>query len=157
MSQEVPWRYNGDQDVAVPEWAVGFVYVITHTVREPGMHKEVLYVGKKALTSTRKTKIGKRAQAAEKASRTDGKAHKVKRVTKSSNWPEYWGSSKSLHAARETGVGTWQRTIVEWCHSKKHMSYTETKWQYLMKVLETESYNDHIQNWYRKDLVKPTT
>lgn len=153
MSQEVPWRYNGDQDIQIPEWAVGFIYIITHKI----CHVELLYVGKKQLTQTRKTKIGKRAQAAEKASRTDGKVHRVKKVTKASNWESYWGSSKSLHIAKETGTGTWQRTIVEWCHSKKHMSYTETKWQYLMNVLEKESYNDHIQNWYRKDLIKPTT
>lgn len=148
---QIPWKFNGGREVVVPEWAIGFVYLITHKIGR----KELLYVGKKQLTINRKQKIGKRAIASERADRADGKAHTVRRVVKSSGWEHYWGSSKSLHAARETGEGTWQRTIVVWCHSKKHMSYEETKWQYMMKVLETESYNDHIQNWFRKDLIKP--
>lgn len=148
--QNVPWMHGGKVVTAdmVPEWAVGYVYLIEHWIHG----RVVTYIGKKALNSTRKVRIGKRAIAAEKASRADGKAKTVKMVTKPMDWQNYWGSSKTLHAARETGEGIWKRTIVQWCYSKKNMSYAETKWQMALDVMDKPSYNDHIGNWYHQDV-----
>jgi len=142
--QEVPWKFNGGRDTVVPDYAVGFIYVITHKL----MGREIVYVGKKQLHSTRRKRIGVREKAATKTRKT----FKVEK--KDSDWQNYWGSSKTLHAARETGEGTWTRTIVEWCYSKKNMSYCETKWQFEMKVMKYPSYNDHIGNWYAMDIDK---
>lgn len=150
-NKEAPWMFNGNQEVSPPEWAVGFIYVITHIVQDDKGSRQIMYVGKKILNTNRKQKIGKRAIAAERASRADGKAKIVKRVVKPSGWESYWGSSKTLHEARESGIGRWERTIVEWCFSKKNMSYCETKWQFELEVFKRQSYNDHIGNWYRHD------
>lgn len=141
-NQQVPWRFNGNQDVIIPEWAVGFIYVITHKVN--GVEK--LYVGKKILVSTRRKRIGVREKAITKTRKT----FKVEK--KDSGWADYWGSSKTLHEARKLPCyGTWQRTIVEWCYSKKNMSYQECRWQFMLDVMNKPSYNDHIGNWYAID------
>jgi len=142
IRQEVPWRCNGDRNVLTPEWAIGFVYVIAHKL----LGREIVYVGKKMLHSTRRKRIGVREKAATKTRKT----FKVEK--KDSNWAEYWGSSKTLHVAREKGEGTWTRTIVQWCYSKKNLSYEECRWQMLMQVMNKPSYNDHIGNWYAQDI-----
>ncbi len=151
---EIPWYYMGRVVTAesVPEWAIGYVYVINHIIQDSEGSRQVVYVGKKQLNSTVKKKIGKRAIAAERASRADGKAKTVKRVTKPMDWQNYWGSSKSLHEAREAGIGIWERHIVQWCFSKKNMSYEEARWQFMMDVMNKPSYNDHIGNWYARDV-----
>jgi len=147
ISEKYPWRTADSISPLTPDWAIGFVYTIIHTVNDI----EIVYVGKKLLTQTKKKKIGVRAQAAERASRADGKSHKVMKVVTPSMWQTYWGSSKTLHAALDTRKGTWQRTIVEWCYSKKNMSYNEMKWQCQLRVMEAKSYNDHIANFYGID------
>jgi hypothetical protein len=149
--EQSPWMWNGEPVTpeVIPEWAVGYVYLVEHLSEDN--NRIITYVGKKILQTNRKQKIGKRAIAAERANRADGKAKTVKRVIKESDWKSYWGSSKTLHAAKETGKGCWKRTIVAWCYSKKNMSYEECKWQHKMNVMSTPSYNDHIANWYRQD------
>lgn len=141
--EESKWKYNGIpvEQEHIPVYATAFVYLITHVLPSG---KEVLYAGKKQLTSTRKQKIGKRAIAAERASRADGKAKTVKRVAKSSGWESYWGSSKSLQDAKETGIGEWKRTIVKWCFSKKNATYEELKLICQLELIERESYNDNL-------------
>lgn len=149
MTDNQGWWYNGSQEIVVPEWAVGMVYVIEHIPDDAVKGLSVPYVGKKLLTSTKRSKIGVREKTATKTRKT----YKV--VKKNSGWENYWGSSKSLHAARETGEGTWKRTIIEWCYSKKNMTYTELKYQLLLGVLERESYNDNINgSIYRTDCNK---
>lgn len=140
------WIWSGTRSPVendnIPEWAVAFVYIIEHTTADG--YK--LYVGKKQLQSTTRKKIGVREKAATATRKT------YKTTTKASNWQDYWGSSKSLKEAKAEGSGTWRRIIVEWCYSKKNATYCELKHQFLMNVLEGDSYNDNINgSLYRHD------
>ncbi len=155
MSKEenVPWYWNGKpvKPEDIPEESVGFIYEIEHEIPDgQGGSKILIYIGKKLLQSSRKKRITKREIKA------TGTRKRVRIEKKDSGWNDYWGSSKVLIEARNSGQGEWFRTIVEWCHSKKHMSYCEHKWQFHMKVLERDSYNENIgSHWYRRDLIKP--
>lgn len=142
--QHIPWMFMGMEvrDVTVPEWAVSYVYLIEHQIG----NRTMVYVGKKQLMSTRRKRIGVREKVATKTRKT----FKVEK--KDSGWSEYWGSSNSLKMARNEGLGTWKRTILYWCYSKKNATYLELRTQMLMRVLETESYNDNINgSIYRYD------
>ncbi len=148
-ADEVPWTWRGTLNIVheeeVPSWAVAYVYVITHHI--PGKSAKI-YIGKKHLTTKRRSKIGVREKA------STGTRKRFKTVTKVSNWQKYWGSSKSLLEARKSGIGTWSRAIIEWCHSKKHATYCELKNQFHNRVLEIDSYNDNINgSIYRRDIV----
>lgn len=148
-STDVPWIYQGMPvtDTDIPDYAIGYVYLITQTL--PGHSGKVrVYVGKKMLQSTRRKRIGVREKAATKTRKT----YKVEK--KDSMWREYWGSSRSLHEARDTGIGIWNRYILQWCYSKKNMSYEETRYQFLYRVMTEPSFNDHIGNWYAMDIDK---
>lgn len=147
----------------VPEGAIGFVYQITRydrvVIEEMGPfgwmittigngHKS--YIGKKTLTTSRKTKIGKRAQAAEKASRKDGKCKKVKRVIKESNWLTYNSSCVPLQEELKAHPERFVKEILRWCYTKKELSYWEEHHQHIENVLHADSWNDQIGGRYWK-------
>ena len=146
MENNSPWYYCGRVVTAEtpPEWAIGMVYRIT---KGDSIH----YIGKKLLKSDRKVRIGKRAQAAERAARKDGKCKTVKRVVKDSDWISYKSSCKPLQKEIEENPEQFHKEILHWCFSKKNMSLMETVEQVRHNVLWVVSYNDHIQNWYRYD------
>jgi Putative endonuclease segE, GIY-YIG domain len=166
--QDVPWVWKGKpvEPKDVPVDAVGMVYRITEYPDAtyikllnsgvgmilPGTIR--CYIGKKVLTSNRKQKIGKRAIAAEKASRADGKAKTVRRVIKDSGWLSYNSSCKPLQEAIKTDPGKFYKEILHWCFSKKNMSLMETVEQVRHNVLWINSWNDHIGNWWRHDTDK---
>lgn len=156
VENSVPWVYENHfavSDGNVPEWATSFVYVIRHEIpvdggRDGSIIK--LYVGKKQLTTNRRKRIGVREKVATKTRKT------FKTEVKISDWQNYWGSSASLKEARKSGIGTWDRIILYWCHSKKHATYIELRTQMEFRVLERESYNDNINgSLYRRDLIRP--
>lgn len=149
----VPWTYNYSHigEVSIPDWACAFVYVIRHQIGEGPDRLIKLYVGKKQLMTKRRKRIGIREKVATKTRKT------FKTETKVSDWQNYWGSSNSLKMAKESGIGTWDRIILYWCHSKKHATYLELRTQMEYRVLENESYNDNINgSIYRKDLIRLT-
>lgn len=150
--EQEPWYYQGVtiQETQIPEWAVGFVYRIIRTGDSKDHPK--LYIGKKQLTSTRKTKIGKRAIATERASRADGKAKTIKKVIKSSGWQNYWSSCDEIRAGILVHPERFTREILEWCFSKKNMTYNELKYQFRYSVLEKDTFNANINgSLYRHD------
>ena len=125
-----------------PVGTIGFIYKITNTLNGK------IYIGKKALYHSRKTTISKREKA------TTGTKKRVKIVTKESNWKVYYGSSQSLlNDIEEIGVKHFVREIIEFCHSKKNMTYMEIKYQFKYNVLEIDSYNENIMSrFFKKDL-----
>lgn len=149
------WKHQGkeiDDDFSPPDWATGFVYGIIKLQYENGPSEGLIYIGKKQLTSTRKTKIGKRAVAAERAYRADGKAKTVKKVTKSSGWQNYWSSSKELQEVVKGQPELYERYILEWTFSKKNGTYTELKYLFKYEMLEKDTYNANINgSLYRHD------
>ena len=129
------WQYNGKELTPedIPEWAIGFVYCITHI---PSNKK---YWGKKVLVFKRRTKIN----AKEKKDTGTRKTFKI--VTKSSGWENYWGSCiPLLSQIKEEGEDKFKREILMFCHNKKHLSYCELEAQVLNNCLRINSYNSTV-------------
>lgn len=106
---------------------VGFVYIITHL--ETGKK----YVGQKKLTTIQKKVV-------------KGKTRK-KRITKMSNWPDYWSSSKIINELVKTeGPEAFKREIIHLCESKSLMNWLELKEQLERNVLFTDEYMNGIVN-----------
>lgn len=167
MTDNQGWWYcgkyiNSEDSELIPSDAVGFVYMIRQfpdevciKLIERGIHMELpgtikIYIGKKSLTSTRKSKIGVRAQAKQKAETGDGRVKKVQRITKSSGWLSYNSSCKPLIENMKEHPELYRKEILQWCWSKKNLSYTEELWQYKYRVLEIDSWNDNIGGTYYK-------
>jgi hypothetical protein len=131
-----------------PKGCVGFVYKITN------LENDRIYVGKKILHNT----LTKKLTIKEKeAWNKPGKIPAKKKETKESDWAKYYGSCKPLLVdLKHFGPPSFTREILEFCYTKKHLSYCEVKWQMLLRVLETDSYNENIQGkWFKRDAIQP--
>jgi serine/threonine protein kinase len=150
------WLYK-DKEVSIEdiaEDAVGFVYKIIHT--PTGKY----YIGKKLLESVRNVKIGKRELERIKSERKElklrGSVPKKKKVRKISDWETYYSSNEWINEEVKSGKGDeFSREILQFCNSKKSLSYYEVEWMFRYDVLRDEnSLNGNISGkWYRKDLV----
>lgn len=120
------WTFHGKpfDDDDIPEWAVGFVYLITRT--DTGRK----YIGKKLFK--RKTKLYRKSRN--------------KRVTRPSNWKRYFGSCQALKDdVAALGEVAFTREILELCPSKGDLSLTEMREQIVRDVLHRDDfYNDFI-------------
>lgn len=121
------WIYK-DKEVTsedVQEYAA-FVYLITNLVSGKK------YIGKKALTFTRTKKV-------------KGKSRRTK-VVKESDWKNYYGSNKALHADIEKyGKDKFRREILHFCKTRGSSSYMELKEQIIQGALESDQfYNDQL-------------
>jgi hypothetical protein len=137
------WLYNGKEVTPedIPEWAIGFVYCITH------IPSARIYIGKKLLQSKRRTKISKREKVATKTRKT------FKTTVKQSNWETYFGSNKEILQMIEEGKkAEFKREIIEFCHSKQQLSYTEMVWQVKYCVLDTDAFNGNIMARFFKGI-----
>jgi hypothetical protein len=129
-----------------PENSFGFIYMITHI---PSGKK---YIGKKVLFNNKKTKIGKKEKQL-----IVGKGRKPehKITTIESNWKTYNGSNKLLlDLFNKEPQDNFLKTIIDIGYNKKHLTYLETKYQFINNVLEHPDkwFNDNIQGrFYGKD------
>jgi hypothetical protein len=148
------WLHNGKEvtEEMVPDGAVGFIYMITHT--PSGKY----YIGKKSLESVRNVKIGVRELAKikgeRKAAGMGGRAPLKKKVRKSSDWEKYYSSNEWINEqVKEGKENEFKREIVEFCYSKKSLSYLEVYYQFKHNVLSNEnSINENILGkFFRKD------
>lgn len=174
------WNYKGveiNESYPLPEGAIGFIYKIeqgsnkwhieelnklSKSNSDPGIlgclilenNPTKIYIGKKQLLNATKKRVGKREAAKQLLETGDKrKVKKIIRGTKVSNWLSYSGSCAELTADIKQSEELFRKEILEFAYSKKQLSYLETKYQFLYNVLEVDSYNNHIQNWYRKDLI----
>jgi hypothetical protein len=133
------WLYEGNivTEEDVPVGAVGFVYKIIHT--PTGRY----YIGKKSLTSTRRL--------------APLKGQKRKRVvTKSSDWEKYYSSNQDIKQMIKEGKSNeFSREIIQYCFSKKSLSYWEVWWQFRLDVLSNNNcFNNNILGkFFRRDLI----
>ena len=139
---------------AIPEEAVGFIYMITHT--PSGKY----YIGKKSLESVRNVKIGVRELAKikqeRKAAGMGGRAPLKKKVRKASDWEKYYSSNEWINEqVKEGKADEFKREIIQFCNSKKSLSYYEVYWMFKYDILSDDnSLNGNISGkFYRKDLV----
>jgi hypothetical protein len=126
---ENKWNFKGEALDAIPDKAVGFVYVITDL--ENGKR----YIGKKSFWSKRKLKP------------TD-----KRRTTVESDWKHYYSSSEKIkELIKAHGVTRFRRDIIAVCTHDKYVNYLEIKYQMLFGVIENADmwYNDNINGlWY---------
>lgn len=132
------WLHEGNivTEEHVPIGAVGFVYKIIHN--PTGRY----YIGKKSLTSTRRLAPLK----GQKRKRT---------VTKSSDWEKYYSSNDWIkEQVKEGKADEFSREIIQYCFSKKSLTYYEIYWQFHYNVLaDDNAINENLMGkFYRRDL-----
>ena len=147
------WEGNDVTEEGIPEDAVGFVYMIEHI--PTGKY----YIGKKSLESVRNVKIGVRELARIKEERKlkgiRGSLPKKKKVRKLSDWQKYYSSNDWIKEQISEGKeDEFKRKILQFCYSKKSLSYYEVHWMFHYDVLSDDnSLNGNILGkFYRKDL-----
>lgn len=150
------WKYkdvNITSEDGMPPDAIGFVYKIVH------IPSGKYYIGKKSITSTRRIKLGKRELATIKEVRkSEGKGGRLptkKTVKSSSDWETYYSSSEWIKEQVKAGhAEDFTREILQFCTSKKSLSYWEVYWQFKYDVLSDDnSLNENVNGkWYRRDI-----
>lgn len=143
------WKYKDSiiSDISeIPEESFGFVYEVKHI---PSGKK---YIGRKQLISVTTKALGKK----ELAELTDKRASKKKKVQKESDWKTYYGSHSEIKQLIKEGKhGEFERTILQFAFSPKHLTYLETKYLFSLEVLEKSEiyFNDNILGkFFRKDI-----
>ncbi len=125
------WEYRGECLEQPPEGYYGFVYIITN------LKDGRIYIGKKAFSYRKKTKLSKRAR------KTTRKRVSVTRTD--SQWQDYYGSSLDIKAdVKSLGKANFKREILYLCANKAQLNYMEAKEQFARDVLKTNSYNKWI-------------
>ena len=95
----------------------GFIYRITR--KDTGRS----YIGRKQLIYTERKKVKGRTNR--------------KHIKKESDWKVYTGSCVELNIEIEKfGKEAFKFEILKFCHNKRDLGYTETKYQFLENVLE---------------------
>lgn len=122
------WFYNDAEVETAPEFAVGFVYLITNLTNNKK------YIGKKLLTFSKTTyKMVKLKNGTKKKKKIRSKI--------SSDWQTYYGSSVELTKDIELlGKENFKREILFYCKSKSECSYIEAREQFTRQVLESADY-----------------
>lgn len=144
------WVYEGKEITCIedfPSNVIGFIYKLTDTITNK------YYFGRKILQFSKKRKIGKKEKLLMKGK---GRKPTFERTKKESDWKDYLGSCEYFNELRDQGKeNIIKREIVQFCYSKKHLTYCELKWLFNHNVLEDElSVNENIQGkFFRKDLV----
>jgi hypothetical protein len=133
------WLYENKEvtEESIPEGSEGFVYKITHI--PTGKY----YIGKKSLWAKRTLPPLK------------GKKRK-RRVIKESDWKKYHSSNDWIKTqVKEGNEDDFRREIIQFCPSKKSLTYYELRWQMYYDVLADDScLNENLLGkFYRKDLV----
>jgi hypothetical protein len=134
----VSWNFNGIKvtEENTPEGAIGFVYKIIH------IPTGKFYIGKKSLSQTRRLKPLK------------GKVRK-RVVRKASDWETYYSSNEWIKSeVKEGRGGDFEREIIQFCFSKKSLTYWEVWWQFKLDVLsDPQSINENLMGkFFRKDI-----
>lgn len=143
------WKYKNSliSDISqIPEGAFGFVYEVVY------LPSGKRYVGRKQLISVTTKALGKK----EISELTDKRASKKKKVQKESDWKSYYGSHSEIKQLIKEGKhGEFERTILQFAYSPKHLTYLETKYLFSLEVLENSDlyFNDNILGkFFRKDI-----
>ncbi len=144
------WTYKNKpvksiEELPHPEALHGFVYCISSNTGK-------IYIGKKNFYSNLKKKLTKK----ELALISDKRMKTYKRVSKESNWKNYWGSNTQLQSdISRLGADQFKREIIALAYSAKQLTYLETEHQILNDVLRSDNcYNDNISGkFFTKDLI----
>jgi hypothetical protein len=111
------WFYANEKVENIDDCYYGFIYKIT-------LKNGQYYIGKKACFNLKKT-IGEGQNGRKKTILT-----KVK-----SNWEVYNGSSELF---KKSDIA--RKDILEFCKTKRSLTYKEVKWMFVFNVLESDLY-----------------
>ena len=144
------WMYNNSKITEVSQFPIntfGFVYKIHH------IPSNKAYIGKKVLIHHRKVKVTKKDLLMYEG--MQGRKPTHKRVSKESDWLNYYGSNKNLKLLVESeSPDHFERYIMKVATTKKLLTYYETQYQFLYRVLEKpdDFFNDNILGkFFKKD------
>lgn len=120
------WKDQEFKDEDIPSDVIGFVYLIENLTNGKK------YIGQKKFIRSIK--------------RVSKKTKKAKRVIKTSDWRNYFGSNLDLQNDVETlGADNFKRTIIHLCTSKGWMNYLELKEQVMADALiRDDYYNSYV-------------
>jgi len=136
------WLYKNQIVNSIPIDMKFFVYKITETTSNK------IYIGYKGFYTNRKKKLLKSEIS------TDKRKKLFKIETKESNWQSYNSSSKLLSELVLKNPGNYNKEILVFCKSEKSVKYHEQKMQYILEVLEKDSFNENIAGkFFRRDLI----
>ena len=124
--------------------AYGFIYKIQHK------DSKRYYIGKKILYNTTNVKLG--VKETKNLPIQKGRKPTTKQVIKESNWKSYWGSNKDfLEYKKGKKDEDFNREILHICKSKLELTYWETHYLFVNKVLFDDlSYNSNILGKFYK-------
>ena len=144
------WMYNNSKITKVsqfPQNTYGFVYKTTH------IPSGKAYIGKKVLVHNKKVKVTKKDLLLYEG--VKGRKPTHKRVSKESDWLVYYGSNQQLKELVENWPADhFDRKIMKLAPNKKLLTYYETQYQFIYRVLEKpdEFFNDNILGkFFKKD------
>jgi hypothetical protein len=122
------WLFESTLVESLPEYCVGFVYLITNTVSGRK------YIGKKL------AKFSKTTVRTVKLKNGTKKKKKI-RSKIDSDWQLYYGSNDELKKdIQALGPENFTREILYYCKSKAECSYIEAREQFRHQVLESDDY-----------------
>ena len=134
------WLYNNKEVASIddmPEGSFGFIYQVTH------LPSGLKYIGKKQLISNRTLPPLK------------GQKRKRK-IQKESDWKNYFGSQAEIKTLvkESKDKSEFKREILQYCPTKKQLTYFETKWQFVKGVIESDEWinNNIAGRYFGKDL-----
>lgn len=137
------WNYGNEiiTDASqFPDGAFGFVYKVVHNPSG----KE--YIGRKQILSNRTLPPLKGTK-------------RKRKIQKESDWKTYYGSNEEIKRMLSEGKESeFEREILEFAFSPKHLTYLETRYLFYYRVLEFPNvyWNDNILGkFFRKDFIKP--
>jgi len=120
----------------MPEGTFGFVYQVTH------IPTGLKYIGKKQLISNRTLPPLKGTK-------------RKRKIQKESDWKTYHGSQAEIKTLvkESKDKSEFRRDILQYCKTKKQLTYFEIKWQFVLGVIETEEWinNNILGKFYGKD------
>ena len=133
------WLHENKEVTSIeemPEGTFGYVYQVTH------IPTGLKYIGKKQLISNRTLPPLK------------GEKRKRK-IQKESDWKTYYGSQAEIKTLvkESKDKSEFKRDILQYCKTKKQLTYFEIKWQFVLGVIETEEWinNNILGKFYGKD------
>lgn len=139
------WIYQDKElNLKYIEGQFGFVYMITLKKDTATYKRGTIYIGKKQLTFSKKTRITKREKIA-----TSNNRKRFKKVVSESGWETYYGSNLIIKELIEkNGVDIFKREILEFYPNKYKLSFGEIEHMILNEVHKRNSFNGTIGRFF---------
>lgn len=137
------WKFGKKEITTLkqcPENVYGFIYLIT--IKNPNTQKKY-YIGKKNFFFERKINISKKQYE----QLNDKRLKKYKINILESDWLDYKSSCIPLLEEIKNENIEIEKTILEFCFSKRELTYKEVKYLFKYEVLErNDFFNNNILN-----------